>query len=146
MTSQQWVSWWTSWRDRLRDLPEYPSFHDYPERSRSPEWIAQRKQWVIEWFEANDHLPTCCVCNRFWTLADDLHHVTYMHLGDEYCKDLVPLCHEDHVRVHELFEMHPEVLYEGRIHATTRAINQLYASVKKERREHLIAAAKGENE
>ena len=93
------VRWTISSWEWLRDLvggdddEQYPTYHDYPDWSRSPELIAWRTLWV-----------------------------------------------------HQLFELYPEVLNEGRRHTTTRAINQLGERFTKESRERLIAEAERENE
>lgn len=130
----RWIaSWWEWLRDLVRsDRDEvYPSYHDYPDEAR-------RRLWVREWFEVMSYAPTCLVCHRDWTLADDLHHRTYLHLGEELFTDLLPLCHDDHVKMHELFERDPSYLRAGRLHATARVIGELRDSHATERVQRLI--------
>lgn len=133
--------WWEWLRDVVRndDDDETPTHHDYPDVARSPEWTARRRLWVRELFEHERTVPTCLVCHREWTLSDDLHHVTHLHLGEELFSELVPLCHDDHVKVHELFERDPSYLRAGRQHATTLVMDQLRERHAKERVERLIA-------
>lgn len=138
----RWIAAWWEWlRDLLRNEDDegYPTYHDYPDVAKSPEWIARRKRWVREWFEVKSYAPTCLVCHRDWTLADDLHHLTYLHLGAEFSAELVPLCHLDHVKVHELFECDPSYLRAGRLHATTLVIRHLRALHSTESVQRLIA-------
>ncbi|MHB8335665.1 MAG: hypothetical protein ACYDEH_12330 [Acidimicrobiales bacterium] len=138
----RWIAAWWEWlRDGVRneDDEAYPTYHDYPDEAKSPEWIARRKRWVREWFTVKSYAPTCLVCHRDWTLADDLHHVTYLHLGEELFTDLLPLCHDDHVKMHELFERDPSYLRAGRLQATTVVIRQLRERRSKESVQRLIA-------
>ena len=129
------VPGWERLRDAVRNGRDevYPSYHDYLNEAKSPEWTARRRLWVREWFEVMSYAPTCLVCHRDWTLSDDLHHRTYLHLGAEFFTDLVPLCHDDHVKMHELFERDPSYLRAGRLHATALVIGELRDSHATER-------------
>ena len=138
----RWIaSWWEWLRDVVRndDDEEYPTYHDYPAELKRPDWLARRRLWVREWFVLERIVPTCLVCHQDWTLTDDLHHVTYLHLGEELFSELVPLCHDDHVKMHELFERDPSYLRAGRLHATTLVIGQLRERHAIESAQRLIA-------
>ena len=145
----EFAPWW-EWVLELvgKDRGKVETFHDYPtlgpREAKSPEWIARRRLWVREWLEHARTAPTCLVCDRDWTLSDDLHHVTYLHLGEEHFNELVPLCQADHASVHELFESDASYLRAGRMNATTLAIRQLRECHATERMHLLIAESEGE--
>ena len=143
----RWIAPWWEWLlDPMRNEDDevYPTYHDYPDQAKSPEWTARRRLWVREWIEQERTAPTCLVCHRSWTLSDDLHHVTYLHLGGELFSELVPLCHVDHVKVHELFESDASYLRAGRMNATSLVIRQLRERHATERMHLLIAESEGE--
>ena len=133
-----WIADWWKWKFELviEDRDEVDgSYHDYPldcqNEVRSSEWIARREHWLPEHRELVGGEPVCAVCGHEWTLNDDLHHRTYMHLGEELFVDLVPLCRTDHVKVHEFFERDVWSLRPGRQHATDVTVARLRAESKK---------------
>lgn len=70
----------------------------------SPAWQRRRRQW-FERRIAADAAPRCVVCDRPWTLADDLHHATYERLGREHDTDLWPMCRVCHEALHRLLDL-----------------------------------------
>ena len=65
-------------------------YHDY---LASPEWKARRAK-VLERCKG-----ICEGCAE--QPASDVHHLTYMHVGEEFLYELVALCRECHGRAHE---------------------------------------------
>lgn len=56
-------------------------------------WINRKKKF----FES--HLKICYCCGN---TSKDLHHNNYSRMGRELDKDLIPLCHDCHTKVHEI--------------------------------------------
>lgn len=129
----KWIDQWWEWLLELVgiDREEYESYHDYPihrpSEVKSVEWTLRREHWLREYRECVGGEPVCAVCESAWTPTDDLHHRTYMHLGEELFVDLVPLCRADHVKVHEFFERDVSYLRPGRQHATDVTVARLRA-------------------
>lgn len=74
-----------------RGLPSWR----YQEYMRSPAWAATKAKWR----ERRPRRRRCEVCgDRHY----DLHHRTYVRLGCERLRDLVPLCERHHKAVHRL--------------------------------------------
>lgn len=69
----------------------------YQEYMRSPAW-ERRKAW---WRSLNQsqRRRRCRACGE---RRYDLHHRTYVRLGCERVRDLVPLCHRHHEALHDL--------------------------------------------
>ncbi|NNN10178.1 MAG: hypothetical protein HKL85_13430 [Acidimicrobiaceae bacterium] len=135
----RWIAEWWKWKFELviEDRDEIDgSYHDYPldhpDEARSIEWIARRDRWIEEYREQSGGAPVCAVCGDEWTLAGDLHHRTYMHLGDERVSELVPLCRAHHVKVHEALERESSYLRMGRQYATDALIARLRAEMTNE--------------
>jgi len=69
----------------------------YYEYIQSDAWAAVRRRY---WAQAKH--PRCYVCGK----ADcrfELHHRTYKNLGNERMMDLVPVCHDCHALIHEMY-------------------------------------------
>lgn len=119
-----------------RDEAHGSYYHDYPlghpDEIMSPEWTARRSRWLQEYREQSGGEPVCAVCERPWTLSDDLHHRTYMHLGEELFAELVPLCRADHEKVHEAFESRVSWLRQGRQYATDVLVARLHGAAANE--------------
>ena len=112
-------------RRRLLRRGQYESYLN------SPAWYRKRQQWYAEWRQATAAEPVCAVCGQFWTLREGhLHHRTYARLGHELPTDLVPLCPDDHVRLHDLWDAHPSWRTTGRATATLGII----AALRRQRR------------
>lgn len=80
-------------RGALRDRGLPPSA--YREYMRSPAWAATKAKWR----DLRPRRRRCEVCgDRHY----DLHHRTYVRLGRERLRDLVPLCQRHHDAVHRL--------------------------------------------
>ncbi|MBL3685670.1 hypothetical protein D3248_01690 [Leucobacter zeae] len=70
-------------------------------------WFARREQWV-----SDERARTCSQmvrcwggCGNDWRLErDDMHHVSYVRLGDEAHEDLWPLCRGCHDALHQLMD------------------------------------------
>lgn len=131
--SRRIAEWW-EWLLELVSIDRDEvdgSYHDYPldclSEVRSSEWIARRERWLEEYRQQSGSAPVCAVCGLEWTLNDDLHHRTYMHVGDERFAELVPLCRADHVKVHEAFVGDPTWLRQGRQYATDVLVVRLRA-------------------
>jgi len=65
---------------------------NYREYLQSPRWAALRTL-ILE----RDHYQ-CQAC--FEATASDVHHLTYAHLGHEFCWELVSVCRGCHIRIH----------------------------------------------
>ena len=129
----RWIADWWKWNFEfvIEDRIEvYGAYHDFPihlsSEVKSVEWTLRRECWLQEYRECVGAEPVCAVCESAWMSTDDLHHRTYMHLGEELFADLVPLCRADHVKVHEFFER-DVYLRPGRQHATDVAVARLRA-------------------
>ena len=82
-------------------------------------WQEKRRDWYQHWRSTHHSAPMCLVCGCRWSLrSGQLHHVTYMRLGNEEPDDLVPLCAAHHARLHELWDGSPQWRALGRATAT----------------------------
>jgi len=71
----------------------------------SGSWQRRRRAWLRHWRNTHPGAdPVCAVCERVWTLSDDLHHASYDHLGHEPDADLVPMCKPCHRALHRILE------------------------------------------
>jgi hypothetical protein len=92
-------------------------------------WRQRRKAWYAAWLTQRGTPPACLVCDREWSLrSGHLHHLTYMRIGDEDDRDLVPLCARHHRRLHEVLERSPYWRTLGREQASLRIIAMLRRS------------------
>ena len=86
-------------------------------------WRDRRKAWYAAWLTQRGTAPVCLVCDREWSLRNGhLHHLTYMRIGDEDDRDLVPLCARHHRRLHEVLERSSYWRTLGREQASLRII------------------------
>lgn len=69
---------------------------EYAEYMRSPAWAAKRERWKAHRTRYQRRCRACGVRNYH------LHHRTYVRLGREYLRDLVPLCERHHDSLHAL--------------------------------------------
>lgn len=77
----------------------------YAQYIRSGGWFRRREQWA----EQADS-PTYCYggCGTVWDVnRDDMHHNTYVRLGDEAHADLWPMCRSCHDDLHTLIASSP---------------------------------------
>lgn len=70
----------------------------------SPAWRARRRTWLTRHRRDHHTEPVCVVCDRAWTLDDDLHHASYDHLGHEHDSDLIPMCRVCHEALHRILD------------------------------------------
>ena len=78
---------------------------DYDAYLASHAWRTRRKTWYAAWLTSHGTPPLCLVCGRAWSLrSGHLHHLTYMRIGAEEDRDLVPLCARHHRRLHQVLE------------------------------------------
>jgi hypothetical protein len=92
-------------------------------------WRQRRKDWYAAWLTSHGIPPVCVVCDRAWSLrSGHLHHLSYMRIGDEDDRDLVPLCARHHRRLHEVLERSPYWRTLGREQASLRIIAMLRRS------------------
>lgn len=68
----------------------------YAEYMRSPAWAAKRERWKAH---RSRYQRRCRVCS---SRNYHLHHRTYVRLGREHMRDLVPLCERHHDSLHAL--------------------------------------------
>ncbi|SDP19010.1 hypothetical protein SAMN04489867_1679 [Pedococcus dokdonensis] len=100
-------------------------------------WRDRRKAWYAAWLTQRGISPACLVCDREWSLRNGhLHHLTYLRIGDEDDRDLVPLCARHHRRLHEVMERSTHWRTLGREQASLRIITLL-------RRTHLNSNRSG---
>ena len=64
----------------------------YPHYLDSPEWKQLRRQVLVR---ANGR------CEKCGALASEVHHKTYVHVGNEALEDLVALCSSCHRKIHK---------------------------------------------
>ena len=89
-------------------------------------WRQRRKDWYAAWLTQRGTPPACLVCDREWSLrSGHLHHLTYMRIGAEDNRDLVPLCARHHRRLHEILERSPDWRRLGREQASLAIIATL---------------------
>jgi hypothetical protein len=89
-------------------------------------WRQRRKAWYAARLTQRGIPPTCLVCDREWSLREGhLHHLTYMRVGAEDDRDLVPLCARHHHRLHEVLERSPCWRTLGQEQASMRIIATL---------------------
>ena len=92
----------------------------------SGSWQRRRRAWLRHW--RNTHPvadPVCAVCERVWTLSDDLHHANYDQLGHEPDADLVPMCRPCHRVLHRILDRSSHWRAMPRRAATARIITNL---------------------
>lgn len=58
---------------------------------RSPQWMARRREHLAE-------NPKCQIC--FWRVAIQVHHWSYVRLGNERPEDLCSICLDCHHKIH----------------------------------------------
>ena len=88
-------------RGRIRRRAVYDAY------LASHSWRARRKAWYAAWLTSHGTPPLYVVCDRAWSIrSGHLHHLTYMRIGKEDDRDLVPLCAPHHRRLHEILERH----------------------------------------
>lgn len=68
----------------------------------SPQWSRRKKRWL-----ADGGVMECFICEA--TERVDLHHTSYIHLGDERHEELIPLCRQHHRDTHALQHERPRV-------------------------------------
>jgi hypothetical protein len=95
----------------------------------SPAWQRRREAWHTAWVATYGSEPVCLICGRPWSLrGGDLHHRSYLRLGNEADADLIPLCRTPcHQRLHKILESNPAWLKAGRAHATDMIVALLRA-------------------
>ena len=82
-------------------------------------WQEKRRYWYQHWRSTHHSAPVCLVCGCRWSLrSGQLHHVTYMRLGNEEPDDLVPLCAAHHARLHQIWDGSSQWRALGRAAAT----------------------------
>jgi hypothetical protein len=92
----------------------------------SRKWQLRRRAWQRHWKATHpDEDPACMVCQRAWTLADDLHHASYGQLGHERDADLVPMCGQCHEALHRILDRSGHWRAMPRRAATARIITNL---------------------
>lgn len=110
-------------RDRPKSIRRRAVYDAY---LASHAWRDRRKAWYAAWLTQRGTAPVCLVCDREWGLRNGhLHHLTYMRIGDEDDRDLVPLCARHHRRLHEVLERSTYWRTLGREQASLRIIAQL---------------------
>lgn len=77
----------------------------YERYINSPRWWRRRERWLTDHLDYAGRPPVCAICDRNWTLADDLHHITYATLGHERHQDLVPMCRTCHEDLHQILDL-----------------------------------------
>ena len=92
----------------------------------SQAWRARRKAWYAAWLTSHGTPPVCLVCERAWSLrSGHLHHLTYMRIGTEEDRDLVPLCARHHRQLHQVLEGSPSWRALGREQSSLAIIGLL---------------------
>ncbi len=100
----------------------------YTRYIRSPEWRAVRARYKAS------KLPQDCYCCGNADGPMDYHHRTYKNLGNEYLRDIVPLCRDCHDRVHYLNRERGLGLW-GATNIVRRERHPVYGRVAKARME-----------
>jgi hypothetical protein len=91
-------------RGRVRSLRRLASRARYAAYLASPGWYDRRRAWAQAWTDYHHSPPECVVCDKPWTLVDDLHHATYDRLGHEADRDLLPMDRSCHDRLHDILD------------------------------------------
>lgn len=91
---------------------------EYEAYIRSPEWQDRRRQFFL----ANKQRRFCSGCGGIRRIQ--VHHVSYVRLGNERDLDLVSVCERCHVAVHAYHHEHGGTLRE----ATFQALKQIQAN------------------
>ena len=111
-------------RRRDRGTIRRPAVYDAYLASHA--WRQRRKSWYTAWLTQRGTPPACLVCDREWSLRNGhLHHLTYMRIGNEDDRCLVPLCARHHRRLHEGLEKSAYWRKVGREQASLQIIAQL---------------------
>jgi len=77
----------------------------YDAYMRSEGWFERRKAWAErELKRRSGRAIQCVVCDKQWTLRDDLHHLDYDNLKAERHEDLVPVHRGCHDGIHEILD------------------------------------------
>jgi hypothetical protein len=111
--------------------------HRYAAYMASRTWQRRRRAWLRHWRATHPSAdPACVVCDRAWTLTDDLHHASYDHLGHERGVDLVPMCRPCHEALHHILDQSGHWRAMPRRIATARIIRtpEEYATTRLRRR------------
>lgn len=107
-------------RDRPKSIRRRAVYDAY---LASHAWRDRRKAWSAAWLTQRGTSPGCLVCDREWGLrTGHLHLLTYMRIGHEDDRDLVPLCARHHRRLHEVLETSTYWRTLGREQASLRII------------------------
>jgi hypothetical protein len=89
-------------------------------------WQRRRRAWLRHWRATHPSAdPACVVCDRAWTLTDDLHHASYDQLGNERDADLVPMCRPCHKALHHILDQSGHWRAMPRRTATARIVTTL---------------------
>lgn len=78
----------------------------YDEYIKSEKWQQTRKRYFSSKMNKCDKLngQWVCYCCHTFDATLELHHRTYKRLGNEYLRDLVPVCKSCHKKIHEFYE------------------------------------------
>jgi hypothetical protein len=105
-------------------------------------WRDRRRAWYSAWLTTAGTPPRCIVCDRQWSpKSGHLHHLTYVRIGNEDDTDLVPLCPQDHRRLHEVMERSQSWRRLGRAQASIGIIAMLRRRLERAREEAADQAA-----
>ncbi|GAA2161023.1 hypothetical protein FHX52_3236 [Humibacillus xanthopallidus] len=86
-------------------------------------WRDKRREWYAAWLTTAGAEPACLVCGRPWTLkSGHLHHATYVRVGAEDVRDLLPLCRRHHHLLHSILDADAGWQRYSRPHATAGII------------------------
>ena len=89
-------------------------------------WRDRRRAWYAAWLTKAGTPPTCLACDHQWSpKTGHLHHLTSVRIGTEDDTDLVPLCSQDHRRLHDVLESSPSWRRLGRAQASIGIIAML---------------------
>jgi 5-methylcytosine-specific restriction endonuclease McrA len=68
---------------------------------RSARWRDRREAFAREYEAQTGERVTCLICASAWSVhRDDVHHLSYDHLGDERFEELWALCRGCHDELH----------------------------------------------
>src|ERR1043165_4670367 len=90
--------------DMFRGRLEFLGFADYEEYLQSELWRQSKQRYY-----ASEYPKHCLICG---SPDIELHHRTYVRMGNEELFDLVPLCRKHHERLHEFLDADPELCVE----------------------------------